>query len=91
MAIEVNLDPALVWHLEAPQDMMDAALELEGKGYRGTVAWSHLNTGEVYWMMMVNHETLQMAEVQVRIGDYMMLSGGILRGLTAQEWEEIKP
>lgn len=86
MAIQVQLsDAPVVWELDTPEGMFEALTELVAKGYRGQVSHDQ-RTG---WMLRVVEDVDAPAipPVECKQGDRMLLTGGVLRKLSATELE----
>ena len=95
MAIEVQLsDAPVAWHLTEPGELFAAAEDLAGRGYRGEVAFWHAivdgaPTGALQWSLEVRRESGSGEPQKAHLGDYLLLSGGVLQRLSATEFAEL--
>lgn len=84
MAIQVQLsDAPVAWELDDAAAMFEALTELVDKGYRGQVSHD-ARTG---WMLRVveDVDAPPIPPVECVVGERMLLTGGLLRKLSAEE------
>ena len=88
MAIEVQLsDIPVAWELDDEASMFEALTELIHKGYRGQVSYDQ-RTG--WWLKVVEDvDVPAIPPVECSIGSRLLLTGGILRKLSAEELAEM--
>lgn len=95
MAIEVQLaDPPVAWELTTPEDILDSSVDLADRGWRGEIAFCHqivggLPNGLLEWSLELNPESGIGQPVKAGIGDFLLLSGGVLRSLSAAEFAAV--
>lgn len=92
MAIEVRLkDAPKAWEVDSPADMLDALEEISALGYRGELSCflPSADAPERTWELRLNAENGVGGEVCARIGDRLLLAGGALQCLTANEWADV--
>lgn len=96
MAITIQLNDApKAWELDSPEDMWEALNELINLGYKGQVdACRDLiagnPTGPVTWRITVGlDETASLESIRGEMGQRLLLMGGVLRALSAEELEEM--
>ena len=95
MAIEVQLaDPPVAWELPGPAELLDAAEDLAARGWRGELSFCHsvvggVPSGALEWSLELNPESGIGQPVKAGIGDFLLLSGGVLRSLSAAEFAAV--
>lgn len=92
MAIEVSLkDAPKAWEVDSAPDMLECLVELSEIGYRGELSCCvpSPDADGPEWLLCLNSESGLGAEVKVRFGERVLLTGGVLRCLSADEWSEV--